>query len=182
MLLRHAEKPDKNGEPFGVTRSGKLSKESLEVRGWQRAGALANLLAPVDGHFHNRLLARPQYLFASKRLKRRGSRRPIETITPLAKKLGIEINSDFERGEIENLVEQVFSCKGVVLISWQQEFIPAIAAHILGSERTAPQDWPDDRFDMIWVFDLVRGGRYTFKQVPQLLLARDSKTPIKREE
>ena len=181
MLLRHAEKPAKDGEPFGVMRVGKRSKESLEVRGWQRAGALANLLAPTDGHFQHGSLAKPQFLFASKRLERRGSRRPTETITPLAKKLAIKINSDFERGEFEEMVEQVFLCKGVVLISWQREYIPDIAAHILGNNTIAPQVWPEDRFDLIWVFDLVRGsGRYTFKQVPQRLLARDSRAPIKR--
>lgn len=183
MLLRHAEKPAKDSAPFGVTRDGTQSTESLDVRGWQRAGALANLLAPTDGHFQNRSLAKPQFLFASKPLKRKGSRRPRETITPLAKKLGIEINTEFERKDFEEMIEQAFSCKGVVLICWQREYIPDIAAHILGNKKLAPQAWPEDRFDLVWVFDLNRSsGRYAFKQVPQTLLARDSRALIKREK
>ena len=180
MVLRHAEKPAKDYVPFGVTLEGKQSKESLEVRGWQRAGALANLFAPSDGHIQHAFLARPQFLFTSKPLKRKGSRRPIETITPLAEKLGVGINSDHERGDFDEMVEHVFTCKGVALICWQREYIPEIAAHILGNSRIAPPAWPEDRFDLIWVFDLNRGsGRYTFKQIPQMLMAADSRVPIK---
>src|SRR5262245_22021338 len=138
MLIRHAEKPAKDLAPFGITATGERSKESLEVRGWQRAGALVNLLAPSTGRFQHSALAKPQFLFASKPLRRRGSRRPIETLTPLAEKLGIKINSDFPRSNFEDMLEEVFSRKGVVLICWQREYIPDIASLILGSTRIAP--------------------------------------------
>jgi hypothetical protein len=179
MLIRHAEKPAKDSTPYGVTRKGERSKESLEVRGWQRAGALTSLLAPANGRFQHASLAKPQFLFASKPLRRKGSRRPLETITPLANKLRIKVNSDFPRSELESMIEVVFGCKGVVLICWQREYIPEIASHIMGSKKQVPQNWPEDRFDMIWVFDLNRSsGKYKFKQVPQRLLVRDSATPI----
>jgi hypothetical protein len=180
MLIRHAEKPAKDDTPYGVTRKGERSKESLEVRGWQRAGALINLFAPANGHSKNNALAKPQFLFASKPLRRKGSRRPIETITPLAEKLDIKIKSDFPRSQIESMLDDVFRCKGAVLICWQREYIPEIASHILGSKKIAPPVWPDDCFDMIWVFDLVpSSSKYTFKQVPQRLLSGDLTTPIK---
>jgi hypothetical protein len=179
MLVRHAEKPDKDFAPYGVTREGERSKESLQIRGWQRAGALIALFAPPNGRF-NVSLAKPQFLYASKPLKRRGSRRPIETITPLAQKLAIKINWDFPRSDIESMLEEVFSCRGVVMICWQREYIPEIALKILDGRRVAPANWPEDRFDMIWVFDLDwSSGRYKFKQVPQKLLMGDSGTPIK---
>ncbi len=44
---------------------------------------------------------------------------------------------------------------------------------LLGDEVSAPQQWRDDRFDLVWVFDLDPSGRYRFSQVPQLLLAGD---------
>ncbi len=47
-----------------------------------------------------------------------------------------------------------------------------IANAILGNKTTAPQYWPLDRFDLVWVFDR-RGDTWTFTQVPQLLLAGD---------
>ena len=180
MLIRHAEKPAKDSAPFGVTADGERNKESLEVRGWQRAGALANLFAPNKGHFQHSSLAKPQFLFASKPLRRKGSRRPMETVTPLAQKLALRINSGFQRSDFESMLEEVFSCKGVVLICWQREYIPDIASYILGNNKTAPQIWPEDCFDMVWVFDLVSSSsKYTFKQVPQTLLAGDLITPIK---
>ena len=178
MLIRHAEKPAKDGEPYGVTRNGNHSKESLEVRGWQRAGALATLLAPANRHFQHPALATPRFLFASKALRRKGSRRSIETITPLARKLAIDINSEFARNDFESMVEAAIGCPGVVLISWQHEYIPEIAAHILDDSKTAP-DWPEDRFDMIWVFDRNRSGRYRMKQVPQRVLKGDSASLIR---
>ena len=178
MLIRHAEKPAKDSAPFGVTLKGDRSKESLEVRGWQRAGALSHLFAPLDGHFQYPSLDRPQFLYASKQLKRRGSRRPIETILPLAEKLGIEINSDYKRSDFDDMLDDVFRHKGVVLICWQREYIPQIASHILNNNRAAP-DWPEDRFDMVWVFDLQKSGKYKFKQVPQRLLVDDRVTSIK---
>jgi hypothetical protein len=179
MLMRHAEKPAKDGSPFGVTRNGEQSKESLEIRGWQRAGALVNLLAPADSHFQHSSLAKPHFLYASKPLRRKGSRRPIETITPLAEKLGINIHSEFARNEFDDMVEHVFRHRGVVLICWQREYIPQIATHILGKENVAPRTWPEHRFDVIWVFDLDRSAtKYKFRQVPQRLLRGDLKTTI----
>jgi hypothetical protein len=180
MLLRHAEKPAKDNAPFGVTRKGLRSKEALTVRGWQRAGALANLFAPVNGHLHNTSLATPQFLYASKPLLRKGSRRPMQTLVPLGEKLAIKINSEFQRSEFERMIEEVFSRNGVVLICWQREYLPDIASLILGKKSIAPPDWPEDRYDMIWVFDLNREtSRYGFHQVPQELLAGDLTSPIK---
>ncbi len=179
ILLRHAEKPDKDGAPYGVTEIGERDKESLEVRGWQRAGALIGLFAPPTGQF-NPSLAKPHFFYASKPLTRKGSKRPLETITPLAEKLAIRINSDFERSDFESMLADVFSCRGVVMICWQREYIPDIALKILDDRQIAPANWPEDCFDMIWVFDLDRAsGRYKFKQVPQKLLMGDSVTPIR---
>jgi hypothetical protein len=179
LLIRHAEKPAKDGPPFGITPQGDRSKESLDVRGWQRAGALTHLLAPLDGRFQHPELAKPQFLYASRPIKRRGSRRPIETITPLAEKLRIEINCEYRRSEFEIMLDEVFLHRGVVLICWQREYIPGIASYILDYKKYVPE-WPEDRFDMFWVFDLdPSSGRYKFKQVPQRLLSGDRITPIR---
>src|SRR6185436_18340080 len=135
MVIRHAEKPGKDGAPFGVTPTGERSKESLEVRGWQRAGALANLFAPTNDRFQHPALARPRFLFASKPLKRKGSQRSLETITPLADKLGLAIDASFQRNQFESMVDQAISRKGGVLIRWQQEYRPRSASYITGNDK-----------------------------------------------
>jgi hypothetical protein len=57
-----------------------------------------------------------------------------------------------------------------------------IASWLPVVSRTAiPRKWPDDRYDVIWSFTLVPEPgtvRYTFGQIPQLLLAGDSGTVI----
>ncbi len=179
MVIRHAEKPLNSLPPYGITLEGEREKESLTVRGWQRAGGLASLFGSTTGP-RGPSLGEPQFLYASKPIKRNGSRRPIETITPLAEKLAIRVNSNFTKLEAESMLEEAFLCDGVVLICWQGQYIPKIANYILGNKTTAPQDWPEDRFDVIWVFDRdTASAGYSFKQVPQNLLMGDWATPIK---
>src|SRR5215211_6707860 len=103
MLIRHAEKPLSDPPPYGVTSDGEREKESLTIRGWQRAGALTTLFAPANT-FQDPSLARPQFLYASKFIKRNGSRRAVETLTPLAEKLAIRINSNFPREELKDML------------------------------------------------------------------------------
>jgi hypothetical protein len=180
ILIRHAEKPAGSPPPHGVTLKGEREKESLIVRGWQRAGALVGFFAPTNGSFQDPALAKPQFLYASKPIRHNGSNRPIETITPLAEKLAIRINSNFAKDEAKDMLEEAFLCAGVVLICWQHEFIPKMASYILGNKSATPQDWPEDRFDMTWVFDRDSAtAQYSFKQVPQNLLMGDWATPIK---
>ena len=179
ILLRHAEKPEKDFAPYGVSRKGQRDKESLQVRGWQRAGALIGLLAPPNGSCPSSL-ARPQFIYASKPLRRRGSRRPMQTLAPLAERLGIDMNIDFPRFDFDKMLKDVFLCRGVVMICWQREYLPDIALKILDDRPLAPAIWPEDRYDVLWVFDLDPvSGRYKFKQVPQRLLMGDSAAPIR---
>jgi len=59
----------------------------------------------------------------------------------------------------------------------------AASLPIVGGTAIPPK-WPDDRYDVIWSFTLVPEPgpvRYTFGQIPQLLLAGDSGTLIGAE-
>jgi len=180
MVIRHAEKPPSHHPPYGITLDGAREKESLTARGWQRAGALASFFAPANGAFQDPSLAKPQFLYASKPVKHKGSRRPFETIMPLAEKLAITVNSNFQKFETESMLEDAFLCKGVVLISWQREYILQITDQILGNKAVAPPEWPEDRFDMVWVFDRhSSSAQYSFKQIPQSLLMGDLETLMK---
>jgi len=179
MVIRHGEKPAASGSPFGVTIDGSQDAESLIVQGWQRAGALATLFAPSRGPLQSPELATPQFLYASGISKHSNSKRPQETITPLQQKISVSIDTGFLKGDETDMVNDAVSQSGIVLICWEHQAIPGIANQILGNNTTAPQTWPGDRFDLVWVFDLdASTGQYGFTQVPQLLLAGDLDTII----
>ena|ERR1700761_6860565 len=177
MVIRHAEKPCSG--IAGVAETGEASARDLTVRGWQRAGALACLFAPVRGPLQSPLLARPEFIFASGAIGgpeggNSKSRRSQQTLVPLAALLGIEINTSFSKGEERALADAVQRCRGPVLVAWQHEYIAAIVNLITGT-HAAPSAWPVDRFDMIFVLSLnPADGKYSFEQVPQCLLAGDS--------
>lgn len=175
MLIRHAEKPQTSPLVHGVKSTGDHHRESLAVRGWQRAGALACLLSGAHGTPGSSGLAVPSHIYAAKAHTSCRSKRPIETVGPLAEKLGLEVDHRFAKGHEQLLVEEARNRGGSVLISWHHMELPAIANLITGNEATTPQTWPENRFDVIWVFNLApRSGRYRFSQVPQMLLGGDS--------
>jgi hypothetical protein len=173
MVIRHVEKPD--GLDAGVGITGKKSAHDPIVRGWQRAGALTVFFGPTFPPLQSKAIETPEFLFASNDT----SQRPIDTITPLSMKLGVEIDTSFDEGSEAEMVAAAKQCDGVVLIAWQHGKIPTIAAAILEDPTlidSVPTKWPGNRFDIVWIFDLDTKGKtpaYTFTQVPQLVLAGD---------
>lgn len=179
MIVRHAEKPADSGKPHGVNPDGEKDDEALIVQGWQRAGALAALFAPSHGALQNPALATPEFLFASGIAKHSESERPQETITPLAAKLGLDINTQATKGQEGQVAALAMACGGFALIAWEHQDIPAIANAIMGNSTSVPQSWPGSRFDLVWIFDWDQGSKgYVFSQVPQQLLAGDLPTVI----
>src|SRR5689334_16711015 len=184
MIIRHAEKPTSTAA--GVTISGSPDSDSLIVQRWQRAGALVALFDPARGPLQSTELVTPQFLFTAASSGEEGNR-PQETILPLQTKLGLKptliskTKSDPSTGLTE-LANAAMACNGPVLISWPHGEIPGLTALIPvnpPSPFSANWSWPKDRFDMVFVFDLdATSGKYTFTQVPQLLLDGDSSTPI----
>jgi hypothetical protein len=97
----------------------------------------------------------------------------------LAQKLGLTIDISHPKGDEGALAQAASQVGGVVLIAWEHERIPDVAAAIPGNNAPSPEAWPDDRFDVVWVFDRNTGtGPWSFGQVPQLLLAGDRAEPI----
>ena len=176
MVIRHAERP--NGAQ-GVMPDGTPNPEALTAIGWQRADALVGLFAPPGGHFTDPHLRTPQAIYASGIAHHSDSLRPQQTVTPLAEKLGLRLNTDFPKGDEAALVRAATTIGGVVLIAWEHEAIPEIAQLVLGGNQGIPQHWPGNRFDLVWVFDRPdQSGMWSFAQVPQRLLPGDSADPI----
>jgi hypothetical protein len=183
MIIRHAEKPAQKGHaPFGVDAAGEHHHESLTVVGWQRAGALVALFAPARGEPRDPNLARPDLIYAAAPSHHGGadgsrSRRPVQTIEPLAARLGLIPEVRHAKGDEAALVKDVLPRGGNVLISWQHAVIPKIARLIAGTAPPSvpiPASWLEDRYDLVWVLTATgEDGAWSFVQVPQLLLAGD---------
>jgi hypothetical protein len=170
FVIRHGEKPPPLGPPAGIKEDGRHDDHSLIVRGWQRAGALTSYFCyPRDG-----AIECPTKVYSPPKHGKAGDHgRPFETLMPVAAKLNVEIDCRFTLDDEPQLVADVLSRSGVVLIAWEHKRIHTIANAILGDATTAPQAWPDDRFDVTWIFERDASGRYRFDQRPQMLLAGD---------
>lgn len=200
MLIRHGEKPAVP-LPQGIDEDGDVDPESMTAQGWKRARLLVSLFNPEHGRFR-RGLARPTTLFASELNEDRG-KRPMETLTPLARALHLAIDQSYSGSKIvtqasptttegggfvlalgygasriPELVKAMLTTGGCVLAAWRRGDLPAIAAQIAPA-AAIPGHWPGKRYDVVWVFDLNPDGTtYRFSQVPQLLLPGDLATPI----
>jgi hypothetical protein len=182
-IIRHAEKPEP--EAPGVDESVNLDKHSLLPLGWQRAGAWAWLWIPSLG---SPTLLRPSAIYASAPATKhedtsqdpgaKKSRRPLETVTPLARKVLAngerDINLTFSHGQEADLAEQFSKLAGVTLVCWQHETIKDILASLDEPPADIPQNWPSDCFNVI--YKLTRpdeGTAWTLEQIAPLMLQGD---------
>jgi hypothetical protein len=185
MIIRHAEKPPKNGkEPLDVQEDGEPGNgQSLIVPGWQRAGALNAFFAPYHAKPSNAEIATPNYIYAASPTNE--SQRPWETVTPLAAWLNYaqgtpQFNVSFTIGGGEpQLVTSVLALSGVVLICWEHDNImPNIMGAInkqvpITNYSSIPNPFPNV-FYLVWVLDLnQKGTSYKWTSVNQNLMAGD---------
>jgi hypothetical protein len=187
-IIRHGEQPaepaSKKSAPehhapehHGVDFHGHHNEHSLLPRGWQRSGALAALFDPAEGPLRPGLrvpgmLVAPSYGDRSKNALHRTH----QTISGMSDRLGIEIASDFAKGQESELAAALTtSGPETVLICWDHAHIPALASALALAHGTViPEPWPDDRYDVIWTFTRASDHKYSFAQVPQLLLSGDT--------
>jgi hypothetical protein len=107
--------------------------------------------------------------------------RPYQTLLGLSRRLGLPIQSPDLLGQEAAFADAVLSSGAeVVLICYEHHRIPALVAGFPNVAGTAiPSVWPDDRYDVIWMFTLNPvGGNYVFSQVPQQLLGGDTDAVI----
>jgi broad specificity phosphatase PhoE len=132
-LIRHGEKPS---DP---------SNKNLSSRGHERAEALAAKHGKLFGPF--------DYLFAARESS--SSNRPLETITPLATVLGLDIDDSIEAKDYSDLTDRLLEDnryeRQSVLICWHHEDIPSMAKALRA--KHAPSEWPGSVFDRNGILD-----------------------------
>jgi phosphohistidine phosphatase SixA len=130
-IIRHAEKPKERGNR-DLSREGRSHAESL-------ATALPKQLGTLD------------FLFAA--ANSRNSKRPLETLKPLAAGLHLSINEDFPASAYATLAAEILDdekySRRRVLVCWRHEYIPRLAQKLLA--RNVPHKWPSIDFTSIWM-------------------------------
>ena len=172
MIIRHGEKPSDDGHIRGVDQHGSHDSSELNVRGWQRAGALVRLFAPPNGAISNHALATPQHIFACGPNDHTKSVRSVHTVQTLAEFLNRSVDQTIQKGDEKKLAKAASSAQGPVLIAWEHDAIPDIVAAISDEDHLCPKKWPDSRFDVVWVLD-KNGSGWSFSQVAQMVLPGD---------
>lgn len=175
MIIRHAEKPRRSSATHAITPDGEHSKHSLTVTGWMRAGALAALFAP-HGAEPPAGLYRPDAVYSPAYEPGR-SVRSVQTVTPVAARLGLDVVTRYAAGEEAYLADELRTRPGATLVAWKHSAITKIAEYLGDVTPTPPLRWPGARFDMVWTFTR-NGSGWRFAQIPQMLLPGDLPYPI----
>jgi hypothetical protein len=180
MLIRHAEKHTNGGVDRSVNSQGRHAKHELTLRGWLRAGALAHFFAPAWGLPEDGPISTPRSIFASAATKDSPSLRPLHTVQPLAERIGVAVDTSFACGHEDAVSAAALRAPGPTLIVWHHSHIREICRAIMGPTTAIPVEWPEDRFDVVWVLDRSEDprGPWSFTQVPQRLFAYDRDEPI----
>ena len=153
FLIRHGEKTGKKGDIH------------LNARGEERAEALPKLFPAA--------FPAPDFIFATKATAH--SNRPVETVMPLAKTLGLTVQASFSNDEAPLLARELLTNASyagkTLLVCWHKGKIPALAA-ALGAEGKLPE-WTDLHYDRIWRLEYASSGNAVFANLPQHLLPGD---------
>jgi hypothetical protein len=191
MVIRHGEKPGAGAGAVGTLLDGGANAHALTIRGWQRAGALAVLfsgavprVAPVS---------RPTRLLAPDYGADAAAHRPVQTLQPIAERLGLRIEAPCSRDRPDELILRhvlghgaagagTADANDVVLICWDHENIAGMVAVLATAVTVTPAPmlpdggWPDDRYDVVLAFTRADDGghRYAFAEIPQQVLSGDS--------
>lgn len=155
ILIRHGEKPDKGHD--------------LSPKGQKRAQALV-------GYFLKnpdvRMFGSPVAIYAQG-VGTHKSRRPVDTVTPLAKALKQKIIPiDFAKGKemVAEILKNPRYDGKMVLICWEHHAITDLAK-VLGVED--PPKFPE-AYDRTWVITFPAKGKPTLRKLRQNLLPDDS--------
>ncbi len=164
LLIRHAEKPPDEDKSVHLSKQGE-----------ERAKALPQLF--VKSPTRPIPFPRPDFLFATHNSK--SSHRPVETVTPLSRKLGLPINDAFKNDVpgMRGLSNEVFGKKKyqgkTVLVCWHHGTMPEMAGLLRATGY--PAKVGSKVFDRVWQITYDKEGKTTFANLPQRLLPGDSK-------
>jgi hypothetical protein len=148
------------------------SKESLSLRGQERAAALVPMLTGTPELIGKNA---PLVLYATKISKQTTNNHTHETLEPLASQLGLKIRAPYANSDYEALARHILRsavCKDkTILICWTHTCIPGLLTALGVNPESGP--WPKGVYDRLLVISYDRGVA-RMANLPQKLLYGDS--------
>jgi hypothetical protein len=149
------------------------SKESLSIRGQERAMALVPMLTQTPGLIPNNTQV---VMFATKISRHTTNNHTHETLEPLACQLGLKIDAPYANSDSESLARHILTSPAykdkTVLICWTHSHIPELLVALgITSER---KPWPKEAYDRLIVVTYSEGAA-RMVNLPQKLLFGDSR-------
>jgi broad specificity phosphatase PhoE len=142
LLMRHAEK---TGDPMDP---------HLSQDGYARAAKLADFIPATFGI--------PQFLIATSISKH--SARPLETLEPLSKKIGVSVAATFADQDYSALANQLLSepryadAGALIVVCWHHGNVPSMAHALRAKLGSYPDPWDADVFNQILVLSYLDVG------------------------
>jgi hypothetical protein len=135
IIIRHGEKPD--------------AGNNLSCQGQNRALMLPAVLYAK--------FKTPDYIYvpALRLGKSTNESRMYQTIVPYAVKYNLNINTKFEVTDAAGLARDIMKKQGTIIIVWEHNNIPLIAAAF--GIKEDKMKWKGDDFDSIWIITFQNG-------------------------
>lgn len=135
IILRHAEKP--------------ATGDNLSCKGFNRSLQLPAALVKQFGV--------PNYIYvpAPSVGKATKSGRMLQTISPLAIKYNLSVNTNFTVDQTADLGKNILKKTGTIVVVWEHDNLPGIVK-ALGITRKHLK-WPGNDYDSIWLVTITHG-------------------------
>lgn len=134
VMIRHGEKP--------------FEGDNLTCKGLNRALQLPKVLHAKFGV--------PNYTYVPKLSNKAETKhaRMFETVTPMAVKYNLNINSQFDKDDAEHVAADILTKKGTVLMVWEHHALTDIVRALGVKDKKL---WNDNDFDSIWIITFKDG-------------------------
>ncbi|HEV8410431.1 MAG TPA: histidine phosphatase family protein [Gemmatimonadaceae bacterium] len=146
ILVRHADKPLDPADPH------------LSPAGVERAKRLATFLATDPSMIK---YGSPVAIFATQTTKHDDGQRTQETMVPLARKLGLQVQTPFlgkEYGALARMILSGSQYSGkTIVVCWNHETLPELAAAL--GVNPMPRKWKGAVFDQVYVITYAASGK-----------------------
>ena len=152
VLIRHCETEDFESDEVEI--------KHCNYAGFQRSEYISSL-------FGTRW-PEPSYIYASSSDEKPEEKdyREVETVLALSKRIGVPINSEYGKHDINSLSRDLISklqhgdlCEKLVLVSLKHDSIPYLAASLgCGEDEGCPDYYPDETHDQAWTITFLYDG------------------------